>query len=146
LTKARVILADDQPTVLCEIRSLLEPTFEIVDMVTSGEALLEAVKTLHPDLVVVDISMPGMSGLEAVRRLSKSVPAPRVVFLTIHDSREMVTEAVRVGGLGYVLKASADTELALALDGQDPRDRSPRLRDRAVVLELAGREREARPP
>lgn len=116
MPKATIILADDQPAVLEEIRPLLETRYEILDAVTNGEALLEAVTKLQPDLVVVDISMPGMSGLEAVRRLGTSADAPRVVFLTIHDSREMVAEAFRLGALGYVLKASADTELEPALE------------------------------
>ena len=101
---------------MVEIRSLLEPTYEILDMVTDGEALLEAVGRLHPDLVVSDISMPGMSGLEALRRLREGDVSTPVVFLTIHDSEAMVAEAERLGAQGYVLKASADTELEPALE------------------------------
>jgi len=116
LAKAGIILADDQPAVMVEIRSLLEPTYEILDIVTDGEALLEAVGRLHPDLVVSDISMPGMSGLEALRRLREGGVSTPVVFLTIHESEAMVAEAERLGAQGYVLKASADTELELALE------------------------------
>jgi len=109
------VLADDQAQVLEEVRAILEPEFEVVATAGDGQALVAAVIAHRPDLVVADISMPTLSGLEAVRRISQLPEPPRVVFLTIHQSRAIVDAALAVGACGFVVKSSADVDLVAAL-------------------------------
>ena len=59
--------------------------------------------------------MPVLNGLEAVRRLNKKDPKQKVVFLTIHEDRTLVDKALALGGLGYVLKTRAHTDLTEAI-------------------------------
>jgi len=94
---------------------LLEPRCEVVGKVTDGRALVEAAPKLQPDVIVVDISMPLLNGLEAGRRLRQSVPAAKLIFLTMNEDPDIAAEAVEAGASGYLLKKSAASELFTAI-------------------------------
>jgi DNA-binding NarL/FixJ family response regulator len=113
----RVVLADDHRVVAQGIEHLLEDQFDSIELVSSGDALVEAVRRDPPDVVVADISMPGLSGIQALRRLREEGYVMPVVFLTMHDESSMAAEAIRAGARGYVLKSAAGDELVRALNG-----------------------------
>ncbi len=115
MNKIKVLLADDHLIVVEGLKRLLEPEFDLVDVVDNGERLLEAAARLHPDVIVSDVSMPGMTGLDALARLKVSDPAVRMVFLTMHHNVAYAREALHAGALGYVLKHSAVAELIFAV-------------------------------
>lgn len=111
----RVLLVDDNESILERASAALSPAYEIVGAVKDGPAALEAVRTLHPDVIVLDISMPGMSGLEVAGRLRRSGSTVPIVFLTIHEDEELVRAAEAVGGMGYVAKMMLPTDLVTAV-------------------------------
>jgi DNA-binding NarL/FixJ family response regulator len=111
----RVLLADDHRLLQDAFRKLLEPECEVVGAVSDGRALLEAASRLKPDVIVLDISMPLLNGLDAARRLRKTVPGAKLIFLTVNDDPDLVAEAFRIGGSGYLLKSSAASELFRAI-------------------------------
>ena len=115
MTRTRVLLADDHTIVAEGLASLLEPEYELVGRVQNGRDLLRAADELDPDVIVTDISMPLLNGIEALRQLKKMRPDVRVVFLTVHADVTYVTEALRAGARGYVLKQSAAEELRSAI-------------------------------
>lgn len=115
MAKPRILLADDHALLLEAFRRLLEPEFEIVGCVENGALLLEEAERLAPDAVVTDVSMPRMDGLEAARRLRDSLPATRIVFLTVNADKHVAAEAFRMGASAWVLKASTATELVEAV-------------------------------
>ena len=87
--KARLLLADDHVLVAQGLERLLLECFCYIDIVRSGEALVESVQREPPDVVVADISMEGMSGLDAMRMLrSLGIEVP-FVFLTMHADPEL---------------------------------------------------------
>jgi DNA-binding NarL/FixJ family response regulator len=112
----RVLLVDDNETILERASATLSHECEIVGRVKDGLSALEAVRALHPDVIVLDISMPGMSGLEVaylLRRAGSKVP---IVFLTIHDDEELVAAAQAAGGIGYVAKTMLPSDLPVAVN------------------------------
>ena len=111
IERPRVLLADDHPVVLEEIRSILAPNYEIVETVADGCALVEAALRLKPDLIVVDITMPLLNGIEAAVRIKKSLPEIKLLFVTMHSSTGHVKAAFEAGGTGYVLKSGLREEL-----------------------------------
>ena len=113
--KTRVLLADDHVLVREGIRKLLEPEFDVVGAVDDGRELLEAAARLKPDVVLLDLSMPLINGVEAARRLRRTLPGAKLLFVTMHGDPTYVTEALRVGASGYVLKSSAPSELVKAI-------------------------------
>lgn len=113
--KPRVLVADDHRIVAEGLRGLLEPEYELLEVVEDGRALLEAHDRLHPDIVVADVTMPLLNGIQAVRRLRESGSSAKFIFLTMHPEVSYATEALDAGAAGYVLKHSAPEELVTAI-------------------------------
>ncbi len=112
LRRGRILLADDHEEFLAAAVRLLEPHFEVVGAVGSGQALLDEAVRLRPDAVVLDISMPVLNGIEAARRLEATKDwSVRIVFLTVHADPEYVRTALGTGALGYVLKSELASDL-----------------------------------
>ena len=114
--RARIFLADDHTLLLDAFSKLLEPKYDIVGTATDGRMMLKMVTKLTPDLVLMDIAMPNMNGFAAGEKLKKILPDVKLVFLTVSEDADMVTEAFRIGANGYLLKSSAATELFEAID------------------------------
>ena len=100
LIRARVLLADDHSLVLEGIRKLLEKSVDLIGVVGDGRALVEAVQAKQVDVVLLDISMPLLNGIEAARQIRKISPNTKIIFLTMHDDRDYVMEALRLGASG----------------------------------------------
>ena len=81
MSRPRILMADDHRMVAEGLRSLLEPTFELVEIVEDGRQLVDAAKRLAPDVIVADITMPELNGLDAVKQLRQAGCKARVVFL-----------------------------------------------------------------
>ncbi|MET0580877.1 MAG: response regulator transcription factor [Pseudoxanthomonas sp.] len=111
----RLLVADDHLLVAQGIERLLLECFESVELVASGEQLMDVVRTDAPDVVVTDITMSGVSGIDAMRILREEGCTTPFIFLTMHGESSLAAEAVRAGAQGYVLKASAGEELVHAI-------------------------------
>lgn len=115
MKKPRVLLADDHTFVLEGFKKLLEGHCELVGAVEDGRALIDAAVELQPQIVILDISMPRLNGIEAAKKLKKQSPEVKLIFVTMHAETVYVNEAFRAGASGYLLKQSAATELAQAV-------------------------------
>jgi DNA-binding NarL/FixJ family response regulator len=112
---ARLLVADDHKLLAEACRSILEPQYQVVRILTDGNALLEAAFTLRPDVIVLDIAMPGLNGLDAGEQIKRKLPLVKLVFLTMTSTAEMAAEAFRRGASAYVLKQTAAEELLIAI-------------------------------
>jgi DNA-binding NarL/FixJ family response regulator len=115
--KLRVLMADDHKLVRAGLRALLDamPDVEVVAEVSDGMEAVRLVTELVPDVALLDIAMPILGGLPALHRIQAAGLATRVVLLSMYDNDEYVTQAVRAGAAGYLVKDAAVEELALAL-------------------------------
>src|SRR5258706_15451057 len=112
----RILLADDHAVLRDGLRALLEAAgYQIVGESGHGRETLRLVDQFKPDVVVVDIVMPGLNGVDATRAIVRESPATRVVVLTGHEEEAYVTEALRAGARGYVLKTQAGADLVRAI-------------------------------
>jgi len=116
MMRPRILLADDHSLLLEAFSKLLEPKYDVVGTATDGRKMLAMVQKLKPDVVLLDIAMPNLNGFDAGEKLKKLLPEIKIVFLTVNEDPEMVTEAFRIGANGYLLKNSAASELFQALD------------------------------
>lgn len=114
--RARIFIADDHTLLLDALSNLLEPKYEVVGTATDGRKMLKMVSKLAPDLVLMDIAMPNLNGFDAGEKLKKILPDVKLVFLTVNEEPDMVTEAFRIGADGYLLKSSAASELFEAIE------------------------------
>ena len=113
----RVLLADDHTLVRSGFRALLEQIddVEVVAEAADGREALRLTEEHRPNLVLMDIAMPELNGLEAASRITKQFPDVSVILLSMHASEEYVSEALKTGAAGYMLKDAAAVELQLAL-------------------------------
>jgi len=116
MMRPRILLADDHALLLEAFSKLLEPKYDVVGTATDGRKMLTMVQKLKPDVVLLDIAMPNLNGFDAGEKLKKLLPEVKIVFLTVNEDPDMVTEAFRIGANGYLLKNSAASELFQALD------------------------------
>jgi two-component system response regulator NreC len=113
----RILLADDQQVVRQALRCLLEreSDLRVVGETSDGLEIVPLVGKLKPDVLVTDVAMPGLYGLEVTRRVRESAPGTGVVILSRYPQEWYVTEALRGGALGYVVKQSDAAELLRAV-------------------------------
>ena len=117
MTPIRVLLADDHTLVRAGIRGLLQglADVDVVGEAGDGQEALRLAESLRPDVVLLDVGMPGLNGLEVAGRIGALDASIRVVILSMHSSEEYVLRALRAGCAGYLLKASAVSELEVAV-------------------------------
>jgi DNA-binding NarL/FixJ family response regulator len=113
----RVLIADDHPTFLAGLRTLLEliPGTEIVGEAKTGAAAIEAARRLGPDIVIMDIDMPTLSGIEATRVIRTECPGTAVLVLTMSKATDTIFAAMRAGARGYLLKGSGLDDITRAV-------------------------------
>lgn len=113
----RIVLADDHTVVREGLRTLLESEgdLNVVGEAADGITTVELVCELSPDIVVMDVSMPDLNGVEATRQILSQVPTVRVLGLSVHEDRKIVTEMLRAGASAYLLKSCAARELRRAI-------------------------------
>jgi DNA-binding NarL/FixJ family response regulator len=114
---AKILLADDHAIIRQGLCALLErqPDFEVVGAVDDGRKAMELVQKLRPDIVIMDISMPNLNGIDATRKIVGKLGDTRVIALSMHSSRRFVTEMLKAGASGYILKECLFDELLEAI-------------------------------
>ena len=114
----RILVVDDHPIVRQGLKTLLEghAGWEVIGEASDGAEALEKAKDLSPDVMVLDVTMPRMNGLEACRLLRRQSPALEILFVTQHDSPQMMREALEAGARGYVVKSNAARDLLAAVE------------------------------
>lgn len=115
MKRVKVLLADDHTLFCSLLRDLLEPEYEVVDIVGDGRELLKSAGALHPDVVVADIAMPSLNGLDAGRRLKQLMPRIKLIYLTMNNNIEYARAALKAGASAFVLKNSESSELLKAV-------------------------------
>lgn len=88
---------------------------EIVAEASDGPAVVKLATELHPDIILMDVSMPDLNGIEATRKIIADCPATRIIMLSMHSDRRYISEALRSGARGYLLKDSAFDEVVAAI-------------------------------
>lgn len=113
----RVVLADDHPVVREGLKLLInaQPDMRVVGEASDGEVAWRMAKELRPDVLVIDLSMPVLGGAEATVWVVRDCPEVKVLALTVHEERLYLTQLLRAGASGYVLKRAAAAELVRAV-------------------------------
>jgi len=115
--KITILLADDHQMMREGLRSLLEreADLKVVAEAEDGRAAVELALQHKPTVAVLDLGMPHLNGIDAARQIAASKAGSKVIILSVHADRRFVTESLRAGAAGYVLKECAFEELAHAV-------------------------------
>lgn len=132
----RIFLADDHMLVRQGMRSLLEMEEDIVIVgeASNGADAIDKVQTgLRPHIILMDVNMPIMTGIEATRRIKMMMPDVLVIGLTASEDDATISEMLKAGACGYVLKSAAASELVKTIRSarSDRTAIDPTMRNRA---------------
>ncbi len=113
----RILLADDHKITRQGLRSLLEQQddMEVAAEAENGRTAVALVDELLPDVVIMDVTMPDLNGVEATRQIVAKYPDVKVIALSMHSDTLFVTEMLRSGASGYLLKDCAFEEMTRAI-------------------------------
>ncbi len=100
----KVLIVDDTKFMRKMLRKILSMKYNIVGEAENGKQAVEMVKELDPDLVTLDVVMPEMDGFEALSEIKQFSENQKVIMCTSVDQHEKVTEAIKRGADGYIVK------------------------------------------
>lgn len=113
----KVLIADDHQMFIDGLKSMLKQTIgiEVVGEAMNGKEVLECCSNQEVDIVIMDISMPVMDGIEATKVLLKSHPEVKVLGLSMYNDRNFISDLLKSGAHGYILKNTGKEDLLDAL-------------------------------
>jgi DNA-binding NarL/FixJ family response regulator len=112
-----IVIADDHRSFGEALQVALdkERDLTVIEVVTDGNAAIEAAEKTHPDIVLMDLQMPGVDGIEATRRIRERGSGTAVIILSGRGDEVSLARAVQAGARGFVPKTEAVVELAEAV-------------------------------
>jgi len=113
----RIILADDHKITRQGLRSLIDENddMEVIAEAENGRDAVDLARQLKPDVVIMDVSMPDLNGVEATRQIVQDNPQMKIIALSMHSDTLFVSEMLKSGASGYLLKDCAFEELEQAI-------------------------------
>ena len=117
MAKIRILIVDDHTLFRETLRNFLErdDSIEVIGEAGDGIEAMHQVERLQPDIVLMDVAMPNVNGLQATRQIKKGNPSVKVIMLTMYDTEQYISEMMRVGASGYILKRASAHELLTAI-------------------------------
>jgi DNA-binding NarL/FixJ family response regulator len=113
----RVLIADDHQMFVDGLKSLLgdENEVHVVGEAKNGLEVLDICDREAIDIVIMDINMPLMDGIQTSKELSKKHPAIKILALSMYNDRDYISDILKAGALGYVLKNTGKENLLNAI-------------------------------
>lgn len=114
----RILLADDHATMRRGLRGLLETHegWQVCGEAGDGRQAVEMAVKLEPKIVVLDLSMPELNGLEAAKEIRAALPETEILIFTMHESEELIREALSAGVRAVVVKSDVEGHLMAAVE------------------------------
>ena len=104
ISHARILVVDDEPSVLATLSAVLAMEGYEVASVSDGEQALEQLRDRNFDLVLSDLRMPKVEGLELVKYVATHCPHTVSVIMTGYATLETAITAVNLGAFDYLMK------------------------------------------
>jgi len=139
----KILIVDDEQTIVSTVRAYLEPEGYTVYTAADGPAALKAARTWRPDLVVLDIMLPGLDGIEVLRRMRQESDV-YVLMLTAKAEEADKLVGLGMGADDYLTKPFSPRELVARAKAILRRGRSPDVHDAILVFRRLRIDTEAR--
>jgi signal transduction histidine kinase len=134
----RVLVVDDEETVMLTIQGVLQLDGYAVTATSSGERALELLSTQHFDVLLTDLRLDAVGGIDLLRETRSQSPDTVSIMLTGYASLETAVAAMREGAYDYLFKPCDVAELRRAVAHAIERGRmAVELRNRIRDLEQA---------
>jgi two-component system OmpR family response regulator len=136
-SEARLLVVDDEPTILELLAGTLRFAGFEVRTALSGAEALRAAAAARPDLILLDVMMPDCDGFDVIRRIRSGGPRVPVIFLTARDSLHERVTGLTLGGDDYVTKPFSLDEVLARIRAVLRRSRGePETGSRLAVADL----------
>jgi DNA-binding NarL/FixJ family response regulator len=118
MTLIRVLVIENHLPFRQYIASTLARTgdLQVICEVADGLEAVYKAEELKPDLILLDIGLPTLNGIEAARQIRQLCPESKIIFVSQESDTDVVQEAFSLGASGYVVKASARSDLLAAIE------------------------------
>ena len=136
----RVLLVDDETSILDSLEILLKGEGYDVTTAAGGRAGLEALESDRYDIVVSDIRMPHATGMDILSKAREVDPETAVILMTAQASLQSAVRAVNEGAFYYIQKPFANDEL-LAICRRAGEARELKVENKALKKEIRRRDR-----
>lgn len=115
--KIRTIIVDDSLVFRESISKLLEqdPEISVIAFAANGKEAFELCCKFEADIVIMDVRMPVCDGIEGLKLIKKHIPSTKVIIFTTFDDQDYITEAIKHGAEGYVLKDSGYDHIRMVI-------------------------------
>ena len=115
--KLKILLAEDHRILREGLKRMIDeqPNMEVVGEADDGIEAWQKTSEMQPDIVLMDVSMPRMNGADATARIRELSPDVKVIALTAHRASAYLSQMLKAGASGYVLKNTAFNELVDAI-------------------------------
>ena len=113
----KILIVDDHKMFVEGLESILsrENDIEIVHKCFEGKDVFNMTLLDKVDVILLDINLPDMSGIEISKRILKMRENLKILVLSMHDEESYITEVLKSGALGYILKNTGRKELITAI-------------------------------
>lgn len=142
----KVAVVDDHPIVVEGLVEFLNrnPDLMVVHTARNGEEILDRLQSEHVDVVVMDINMPVRDGISSTKLIKARFPRTKVIVFTMYNDRSYLSELVKAGADGCVLKTKGNEDLILAIEKVALNEKHFKIDDEPVPAEsrLSDREKE----
>lgn len=117
MKRTKVLLADDHPTLMLGLASLLNQMADInvIAQIENGDDALARIKSLRPDVAVLDCKLPGLGGIQIAEAIKQHKLPVRVLALSAYDNQRYLWGMLNAGASGYLLKEEAPTQIVKAV-------------------------------
>jgi DNA-binding NtrC family response regulator len=114
--RRKLLVVDDDPYSMAQIRKLLESDDLSVDTASSGQEALTALSGADYSVMITDLRMPGMGGMDLIREVAQRRVGVTTIVTTAFGSIDRVVEAMRLGAYDFLTKPIDPTNLKLVMD------------------------------
>ena len=112
--KIRILIADDFSLLREDMSELIntQPDMEVVGEASSGKEIISLAESVSYDIILMDIEMEVMNaGIIATQKIREENPEANIIFLTAHETREIIVTAMGAGASDYIVKGCDDEEI-----------------------------------
>ncbi|MFC4268050.1 response regulator [Polaribacter marinivivus] len=113
----KILIADDHPLIAEGIKNtfLNKKEYDVVGIVANGKEVIGFVKEKNIDLILLDINMPIMDGIVCAKKIIADFKNIKIAMLSMHQEKSIITELMKIGVHGYMLKTIPSKELLFAV-------------------------------
>lgn len=114
MKKIRVMVADDFDLLLEDMCELInrQEDMEVVGTATSGKRIVELAMETDFDIILMDIEMDNLNaGIVATELINEQMEGANIIFLSVHDTNDIILTAMGAGAIDYIVKGCAEEEI-----------------------------------